>query len=232
MPGDTFMSPQLPARGLQHAGEEGMGLTHQGTAQGFLGEGFLFQPPFPAGGNLLQREEQQQHPGKQQPLFTASNPVIPVTGQPEPARDFHRAQGGTHSACGNSSKHAAAARLLSLIPSYKRQQHTQRSSALILRRLRRRLHVARAHLSWSRSQLLALPAGLGSNNSSSSTSPTCQSPATHTPSTAPGQPSIFSTLKSPRVLLQLTRILAEQVNLSVTWQLGDVVLTERKAISQ
>lgn len=185
------------------------------------------------GEGLLQREEQQQHPGKQQPLFTASNPVIPVTGQPEPARDFHRAQGGTHSACGNSSKHAAAARLLlSLIPSYKRQQHTQRSSALILRRLRRRLHVARAHLSWSRSQLLALPAGLGSNNSSSSTSPTCQSPATHTPSTAPGQPSIFSTLKSPRVLLQLTRILAKQVNLSVTWQLGDVVLTERKAISQ
>lgn len=70
------------------------------------------------GEGLLQREEEQQRPGKQQPLFTASNPVIPVTGQPEPARDFHRAQGGTHSACGNSSKHAAAARLLlSLIPS-------------------------------------------------------------------------------------------------------------------
>lgn len=180
MPGDTFTSPQLSARGFAACwGGEERGSPAEEQQLGVFWVRVSYSSTHSLQGEgLLQREEQQQHPGKQQPLFTASNPVIPVTRQPEPARDFHMAQGGTHSACGNSSKHAVAARLLlSLIPSYKRQQHTQRSSALILRRLSRRLHVARAHLSWSRSQLLALPAGLGSNKSSSSTSRTCQSPA-------------------------------------------------------
>lgn len=35
----------------------------------------------PQGEGLLQREEEQQRPEKQQHLFTASNPVIPVTEQ-------------------------------------------------------------------------------------------------------------------------------------------------------
>lgn len=54
---ETCQGTLLPALSSLHGvcrvlGRGGTGLTHRGTPGGFLGEGFLFQPPFPAGGRL------------------------------------------------------------------------------------------------------------------------------------------------------------------------------------